>query len=33
MNELVDYKILTSRKAGVEVFYINEDLIRILEGH
>lgn len=33
MNELVDYKILTPRKDGVEVFYINEDLIRILEGH
>lgn len=32
MNELVDYKILTPRKDGVEVFYINEDLIRILEG-
>jgi Fic family protein len=32
MNELVDNKILTPRKDGVEVFYINEDLIRILEG-
>lgn len=32
MNELVDSKILTPRKDGVEVFYINEDLIRILEG-
>lgn len=33
MNELVEYKILTPRKDGVEVFYINDDLIRILEGH
>jgi Fic family protein len=32
MNELVNYKIVTPRKDGVEVFYINEDLIRILEG-
>lgn len=32
MNELVKYKILTPRKSGVEVFYVNEDLIRILEG-
>jgi len=32
MNELVDYKILTPRKDGLEVFYINEDLLRILEG-
>lgn len=32
MGELVDHKILVSRKDGVEVFYINEDLIRILEG-
>jgi Fic family protein len=32
MNELVDHKILTHRKDGVEVFYINENLIRILEG-
>jgi Fic family protein len=31
MNELVKYKILTPKKDGVEVFYINEDLIRILE--
>lgn len=31
MNELVNYKILTPKKGGVEVFYINEDLIRILE--
>ncbi len=33
MNELVEYKVLTPRKDGIEVFYINEDLIRILEGH
>ena len=32
MNELVNYKILRSSKDGVEVFYINDDLIRILEG-
>jgi Fic family protein len=32
MNELVNYKILRPRKDGVEVFYINDDLIRILEG-
>ncbi len=31
MNELVNYKILTPRKYGTEVFYVNEDLIRILE--
>ncbi len=31
MNELVKCKILNPRKDGVEVFYINEDLIRILE--
>lgn len=32
MNELVKFKILTPRKTGVEVYYMNEDLIRILEG-
>jgi Fic family protein len=32
MNELVHFNILTPRKDGVEVFYMNEDLIRILEG-
>jgi Fic family protein len=32
MNELVDLKILIPRKIGLEVFYMNEDLIRILEG-
>ncbi len=33
MNELVHYKILTPKKDGVEVIYLNEDLIRILEGN
>ncbi len=33
MNELVFHNLLTPRKDGVEVFYLNEDLIRILEGH
>lgn len=32
MNELVNYKILRPKKDGVEVFYVNDDLIRILEG-
>ncbi len=32
MSELVGHKILVARKDGAEVFYINEDLIRILEG-
>ncbi|OFY50753.1 MAG: hypothetical protein A2W85_18320 [Bacteroidetes bacterium GWF2_41_31] len=32
MNELVNYKILRPRKDGAEVFYINDDLMRILEG-
>jgi len=32
MNDLVQYKILRPKKDGVEVFYINDDLIRILEG-
>ncbi len=31
MNELVNYKIVTPIKDGIEVFYINEDLLRILE--
>jgi len=31
-NELVEAKILSPVKEGKEVFYINEDLIRILEG-
>ena len=32
MNELVSHSILSPKKDGVEVFYVNEDLIRILEG-
>lgn len=32
INELVNYKILRPKKDGVEVYYINDDLIRILEG-
>lgn len=32
INELVYYKILRPKKDGVEVFYINDDLIRILKG-
>jgi len=32
INELVTYKILRPKKEGVEVFYINDDLLRILEG-
>lgn len=32
MDELVKAKILTPRKEGTEVFYLNDDLIRILEG-
>ena len=32
INELVTYKILRPKKDGVEVFYINDDLLRILEG-
>jgi hypothetical protein len=32
MNELVNNNILNQKKDGVEVFYVNEDLIRILEG-
>ena len=32
MNELVNTDILRPKKDGVEVFYVNEDLIRILEG-
>lgn len=31
MDELVHYKILTPRKDGVDVYYLNEDLLRILE--
>lgn len=32
MNELVSHNILRPKKDGLEVFYVNEDLIRILEG-
>lgn len=32
MNELVSNNILRPKKDGVEVFYVNEDLIRILES-
>ena len=32
INELVYYKILRPKKDGVEVFYINDDLLRILKG-
>ncbi len=32
INELVKHKILRPKKDGVEVFYINDDLLRILEG-
>lgn len=31
-NELVDAKILTPIKDGKELFYVNDDLLRILEG-
>ena len=31
-NELVENKILRQKKDGVEVYYVNDDLIRILEG-
>jgi hypothetical protein len=33
MKELVDEKILMPKKIGVEVYYLNNDLIRILEGN
>jgi Fic family protein len=32
MDELVSAKILTVKKEGKEVYYVNDDLIRILEG-
>lgn len=32
MDELVGAKILTPKKEGKEVYYLNDDLIRILEG-
>lgn len=33
LNELVKHRILTPKKDGKEVFYVNDDLIRILEGN
>jgi len=32
MNELTQYDILTPKKDGLEVYYLNNDLIRILGG-
>lgn len=32
MDELVEARILTPKKDGKEVYYLNDDLIRILEG-
>lgn len=32
MNELTQHKILTAKKDGLEVYYLNNDLIRILGG-
>lgn len=32
IEELIKARILTSRKEGTEIYYINDDLIRILEG-
>ena len=32
MSELIRLRILTQKKEGKEVYYINDDLIRILEG-
>ncbi len=32
MDELVHAKILTPKKEGTEIYYLNDDLIRILEG-
>ncbi len=32
MNELVAARILSPKKDGLEVYYLNDDLIRILEG-
>lgn len=31
VNELIEHKILRPKKDGVEVFYVNDDLLRILE--
>jgi Fic family protein len=33
MNELVTARILSPKKDGLEVYYLNDDLIRILEGN
>lgn len=32
MNELVEHKILRPKKDGLEVFYVNDDLMRIVGG-
>jgi hypothetical protein len=32
IDELVANKILTPKKEGREIYYLNDDLIRILEG-
>jgi Fic family protein len=32
LRELVDKKILTPKKEGTEIYYLNDDLIRILKG-
>jgi Fic family protein len=32
MQKLTEYKILSARQEGREVFYINDDLVRILQG-
>lgn len=32
MNELVETKILRPKKTGSEVYYLNDDLLRIIEG-
>ncbi len=32
MDQLVEAKILSPKKEGKEVYYVNDDLIRIIEG-
>jgi hypothetical protein len=32
MEELVAAKILTPKRSGYEVYYLNDDLIRIMTG-
>jgi hypothetical protein len=32
MDELIKAKILSPKKEGKEMYYVNDDLIRILEG-